>query len=154
MALALFYHLTRSGPEPTVAQLLSRASGQGWRVMVRGTDPGRLAALDDRLWTDPADGFLPHGLEGGPCDADQPVLLGAGAIANAARGLMLLDGAEADLVEVQGLERLWVIFDGADAGAVEGARGLWRRITDAGLRAQYWSEEDGRWAMKMEKGAG
>jgi DNA polymerase III subunit chi len=154
MALAMFYHLTRSGPEATVALLLGRARGQGWRVMVRGTAPERLAALDEQLWTEPADGFLPHGMEGGPADALQPVLLGCGPIANAAQGLMLVDGAEAELAEVRGLERVWVIFDGNDSAAVEGARGLWRRITGAGIAAQYWAEDGGRWEKRTERAAG
>ncbi len=153
MARALFYHLTRSAPERTLAELVGRALGQGWRVMLRGTQAERLSWLDQKLWLDPEDGFLPHGMEGGPHDARQPLLIGQGAIANGAQGLMLIDGAETTVEEAAALERVWVLFDGADPSAVAGARGLWKRLTDGGIPAQYWSEETGKWAMKVEKGA-
>ncbi|QYK43540.1 MAG: DNA polymerase III subunit chi [Paracoccaceae bacterium] len=149
----MFYHLTRSTAEATARSLLARAVGQGWPVMLRGTDAARLARLDDWLWTESDEGFLPHGLEGGPHDARQPVLIGRGAAANGARAFLLVDGATVSEAEARGAERLWLLFDGQDPAAVEAARGEWRRLTDLGLAAQYWSEESGRWAMKIEKAA-
>lgn len=149
----MFYHLTRSTPAETMATILPRALSAGWRVMLRGTDQAALAALDLALWTQSDDGFLPHGLAGGPQDADQPILLGQGAIANAAQGLMLIDGAETTPEEAAPLQRVWVLFDGADDAALSRARKLWTTLTTAGLAAQYWSEESGRWEKKTEKAA-
>jgi DNA polymerase III subunit chi len=149
--MVLFYHLMRGTVEDTVSTLLARALAQGWRVMLRGTDATRLDRLDARLWTDPPEGFLPHGRAGGPHDADQPVLIGTGAAANGARALMLVDGAVASEDEAAAMERVWLLFEGADQAAVGAARGEWRRITAAGIAAQYWSDEGGRWAMKTEK---
>ena len=149
----MFYHLTRSTPQETMATILPRAMSAGWKVMLRGTDPTALTALDTALWLSADDSFLPHGLAGGPHDADQPILLGQGAITNAAEGLMLIDGAETTSVEAEALQRVWVLFDGADEVALSGARRLWTTLTTAGLAAQYWSEETGRWQKKTEKAA-
>lgn len=152
MAQAMFYHLTRSGVFDTLAVLLPRALAQGWRVMVRGTDRAALERIDGRLWLEPEEGFLPHGLEGGPQDGLQPVLLGLGPAANAPQAVALIDGA-APLPGEEALERLWVIFDGADPEALARARALWTRLAGAGIALQYWSEESGRWAMKTERKA-
>ncbi|MGB8813605.1 MAG: DNA polymerase III subunit chi [Paracoccaceae bacterium] len=151
MGMVLFYHLTRSAARETAVVLLGKAIGVGWRVMVRGTDPAKLAALDADLWLGPDDGFLAHGLAGGAHDADQPILLGTGAIANAARCLMLVDGAEVSLPEIESLERVWVLFDGQNEAALGHARGQWKTLTGAGVSAQYWSEESGKWEKKAEK---
>ncbi len=151
MALVLFYHLMRGTVEETAATLLPRALAQGWRVMLRGTDNARLDRLDAALWLGPEEGFLPHGREGGPQDSDQPVLLGTGAPVNGAHALMLVDGAVATLEEAGGMERVWLLFEGADEGALAAARDEWRRLTGAGIHAQYWSDEGGRWQMKTEK---
>ena len=70
-----------------------------------------------------------------------------------ARALMLVDGAETDPAEAADLERVWVLFDGYDDAALTRARGLWTQLTAAGLAAQYWSEESGRWEKKSEKPA-
>jgi DNA polymerase-3 subunit chi len=151
VAVILFYHLTRSTEEQTLRTILDRAMGQGWRVMIRGTDMSALQRLDARLWQHPADGFIAHALEGGQ-DGDQPVLLGLGPIGNAARGLILLEGAATDPVEVGSLDRVWVLFDGADPGRLVDARRQWKALTDAGQPAQYWSEDSGKWEKKAEKG--
>lgn len=151
MGTAMFYHLTRSTPAQTLAMILPRAMAQGWRVMVRGTNPAALDRLDAQLWQGPEDGFLPHGMAGGGFDADQPILLGTGAIGNAAQALVLLDGADTAPDEALELERVWALFDGADDAAVAQARGLWTTLTAAGMPAQYWSEESGKWEKKAEK---
>ena len=148
----LFYHITQSSVEVTARTLLEKALGAGWRVMLRGGDPARLDWLDQWLWLNPEDGFLPHGLAGGPQDANQPVLLGTGPIVNDAKGLMLVDGAVPLAGEAAALERVWVLFDGQNEAAVHAARGLWKAIVAENLPAQYWSEETGRWVMKTASG--
>lgn len=152
-ATAVFYHLTRSGLDDLVATLLTRAGGQGWQVFLRCPDKGLLDHLDAKLWLGPEDGFLPHGVQGGTHDAAQPVLLGQGEITNDAKGLMLLGGALVDRAELAGLERVWLVFDGADEAAVEAARGQWAQLTGWGMAAQYWADDSGSWVKKVEKAA-
>ena len=150
---AMFYHLTRSGMAETLLTILPRALGAGWwRVMVRGTDPAAISDLDMRLWAG-GDGtdFLPHGLQGGPHDAEQPILLGTGDLPDAVAGLVLIDGAVADPQEIAHLQRVWVLFDGNDADQLTGARALWTKLTAAGIAAQYWSEDSGKWVLKVGK---
>ena len=118
--------------------------------MIRGTDRAALERLDAKLWVDPPESFLPHGMEGGPHDAAQPVLLGLGPVANAAQGVFLIDGADVSADEARGMERVWLIFDGSNPDAVQAARGQWKALTGAGIPAQYWSEESGRWEKKAE----
>ena len=153
MGTAVFYHLTRSGLDDTLRMILTRALAQGWRVMLRGTDATALDRLDEQLWLGAAEGFLPHGRQGGPSDAEQPVLLGAGAIGNAAQGLVLIDGAVATAGEVTTLERVWVLFDGADESAVSAARRLWTQLCGFGMATQYWSDESGAWLKRTERAA-
>ena len=152
-ATAVFYHMIHAGLEETVAMILTRAVAQGWKVMLRAPERGFLEHLDRQLWLGREEGFLPHGLAGGAHDALQPVLLGTGSIGNGARGLMLLGGAGASEAEMAGLERVWVLFDGADAAAVARAREAWVMFTGWGLAAQYWSDAEGPWAKKSEKAA-
>ncbi|MCF6232185.1 MAG: DNA polymerase III subunit chi [Rhodobacteraceae bacterium] len=152
MGAAYFYHLTRAPLEATLPVLLTKARAAGWRVAVRGVDAARMAWLDQKLWTGPDEGFLAHGLAGGAHDADQPILLTCSAeAANDPACVMSVDGARIEAAEVEALERVCLLFDGNDEGAVQGAREQWKRLTDAGCSAQYWSEESGRWEKKAEK---
>ena len=151
MGAAYFYHLTRRPLEASLPMLLDKAMQAGWRVAVRGTDPGRMDWLDEKLWLGAEEGFLPHGLAGGAHDADQPVLLTCGPdMPNGAACLMSVDGADVASDEVQRLERVCILFDGHDEAAVQAARGQWKALTGAGCAAQYWSEASGRWEKMAE----
>ena len=150
MGAVYFYHLTERPLEATLPVLIGKALEAGWRVAVRGRDDALLERLDKQLWQ--GDGFLPHGRSGGPHDADQPVLLTIDAATNAATCLMSVGGADITAAEVQSSDRACVLFDGADEAAVEHARTQWRTLTDAGVAAQYWSEDGGRWQKKAESG--
>jgi len=152
MGAVFFYHLTQGPLEQTLSMLLDKARGAGWRIAVRGNDPDRMGWLDDRLWQGAKDSFLPHGLQGGPHDALQPILLTTGPEAgNAPDCVMSVDGAAVTSEEVDSLQRVCVLFDGTDPEAVQHARGQWKKLTDAGCSAQYWSQESGRWEKKAEK---
>ena len=153
MGAVYFYHLTRRPLEVTLPTLLEKSLQAGWRVYVRGTDPAALAALDRQLWLEPAEGFLPHGFEGGPQDGNQPVLLGTSdSAANGAQCVMSVQGADLTPEEIKAAERACVLFDGQDPDALAKARSQWKALTDAGCAAQYWSEESGAWQKKAEKG--
>jgi DNA polymerase-3 subunit chi len=149
---ARFYHLTRSPVEAALPMLIGKSLEAGWRVAVRGMDEARMRWLDEKLWLGAEEGFLPHGLAGGPHDADQPVLLTTAPEApNSAACLMAIDGAEVTAAEVAALERVCILFDGNDPDALAGARAQWKLLTEAGASAQYWSEEEGPWRMKAER---
>ncbi len=151
MGDVLFYHLTASPLEATLPMLLSKARQAGWRVLVRGTSPERMAWLDERLWLGGDESFLAHGLAGGEFDADQPILLTTGAeMPNRAECLMAVDGAEVRAQEAEALARVCILFDGNDPQAVEAARAQWKALTGAGLKAQYWAQREGRWHKQAE----
>lgn len=152
MGQVMFYHLTRSALETALPMLLARSLEAGWHVVVRGTDAAALDRLDRVLWG-ADESFLPHGLAGGPHDALQPILLTSGPDApNGAQCLMAVEGAEVTPAEAVPLTRVCILFDGNDPGAVALARTQWKALTAAGLPAQYWSEESGRWQKKAESG--
>ena len=149
MAVARFYHLTRDPPEVLLPQLLVKSLEAGLRVALRaGGDAPRLEALDRALWQ--GEGFLPHGIEGGTHDGDQPILLTrserpAQDLANAPKCLIALDQSPVTPEEAAAMERLCILFDGNTPSEVEAARAQWRSLTRAGLAAEYWTQEGGRW---------
>ncbi len=153
MAVAKFYHLTRDPVETLLPVLIGKAQDIGLNVALRGTDKPRMEALDALLWQ--GDGFLPHGLAGGPHDADQPCLLVwdtivVGDLPNRPGCLVTLDGADVAPAEAHSVERLCVVFDGMDEAAVVRARDQWRGLTGAGVAAEYWSRESGRWECRAK----
>ncbi|NPD15847.1 DNA polymerase III subunit chi [Xinfangfangia sp. D13-10-4-6] len=151
MGAVKFYHLTGRSLVEAARPILTQALAQGWRVMMRSPSRPLLQELDLQLWQ-PSVSFLPHGLEGGAHDSTQPVLLGAGAAVNGAKAVMLLPGAVIDPDEAARMERVWLLFEDADDQQMKAARQEWRAVVAAGLVAEYWSDETGRWVMKTSTG--
>ncbi|MCX7559602.1 DNA polymerase III subunit chi [Sulfitobacter sp. F26204] len=151
MGAVFFYHLTQRSLAETLRMLLEKSLANDWRVVVRGTEESGLRALDNALWLGPEDAFLPHAMAGGDHDSDQPVLLTTDlALTKEAHCVMSVAGAEVTATEVEAMERVCIIFDGNDDRALNRARGQWKSLKDAGVRAQYWSENSGRWEKKAE----
>ncbi len=119
-----FYHLTRTGPDQALPQLLGRTLATGQRAVVLCVGAERLAALDDALWKCPDPDWLPHGT---PADGDaelQPIWLTTDdAIPNGARFLFLIDGAQTG--RLGDFDRIFDLFDGNDESAVVAARERW-----------------------------
>lgn len=151
MGAAFFYHLTDSPLEATLPLLLGKCREAGWRVLVRGSDPALLERLDKVLWEADPNSFLPHGMAGGEHDAQQPVLLGDVPF-DGFQCLMSVAGANVMPDEINASDRTCILFDGHDPAAVEFARGQWKTLTDAGVAAKYWAQENGRWTQKAESG--
>jgi len=147
MTEILFYHLESQPLERVIPVLLEKTLERGWRAVVETGSRERAEVLDALLWTYRDDSFLPHGIEGGPFDADQPVLIATGdANPNNAAVRFFVDRAVPKSGE--GYERLVYMFSGHDPDAVAEARDAWRALRD-GNDVTYWQQDsNGRWAKK------
>ena len=154
MAEVRFYHLTERPLESVLPVMLERSLARGWRALVRGTEPARIEALSDTLWTWRDESFLAHGTPTDGMAHLHPIWLSCEAAnPNRATALFLIDSAEADGDELAAMEMSAILFDGLDPAAVERARAQWRAVTGAGLRAVYWAQDDrGAWVKRHETG--
>jgi DNA polymerase-3 subunit chi len=133
----------------TVMDLLGKCLANDWRVVVRGQNFAVMQALDTHLWKGPIDEFMPHGLSNGKNDDDQPILLTVDDPNYDTRQvLMVVDDADFIPTDASKLERICVLFDGNNPQSVEIARAKWKSVSDAGVTAQYWSQESGNWQKK------
>jgi DNA polymerase III subunit chi len=148
-----FYHLTRTGPDQALPQLLGRTLAAGQRALVLCRSEERVAALDAALWQCADPNWLPHGTAADG-DADkQPIWLtteGASpdgdAPPNGARFLFLIDGAQS--MRLDEFDRVFDLFDGTDDAAVAAARERWTVAKAAGQRLTYWQQGARGWEKK------
>lgn len=140
-----FYHLTRTGAERALPQLLNRTLAAGQRAVVRCASTDRVAALDAALW-DSAD-FLPHGTASDGDAEIQPIWLTADdENPNGAKFLFLLDGADGG--DLARYDRVFDLFDGKDEAQVQAARERWRVAKKAGNVLTYWQQGERGWEKK------
>jgi DNA polymerase III subunit chi len=142
-----FYHLTRSTLEQALPQLLGRTLAAGERAVVVCRDPARLAALDNALWECAEPNWLPHGTEADGDAELQPIwLAGDDAAPNGARFLFLVNGARSERLDA--FARVFDLFDGNDAAAVQEARVRWAAAKAAGHVLAYWQQGPRGWAKQ------
>ncbi len=142
-----FYHLTRSGLDRALPQLLQKTLGAGKRALVVLGSEERVKWYNDHLWTFDNAAWLPHGTaQDGDADM-QPVWLDVtDANPNNAEFLFLADGGVSD--RVGDFERCFDLFDGRDDDAVADARERWKALKDAGHELTYWQQGDRGWEKK------
>ncbi|MEM6440429.1 MAG: DNA polymerase III subunit chi [Pseudomonadota bacterium] len=151
MTALRFYHLTERPLEAVAPALLETCLKHGMRAAVRAGSDAALRGLDQALWTYSDAAFLPHGLASEPHAGKQPILLGASdPPENGAAYLMLVAGASQPPESLTGFDRVALLFDDQDLAAKDRARADWRAAAAAGLPAEYWAQEGGRWVKKME----
>lgn len=138
-----FYHLTRTPLERALPRIAEKVLESGGRLLIVVEDAAMRGKLDQSLWAYRSESFLPHAQAGGPEDARQPVLIGAGVdAANGARNVALVDGMWRD--EALDFDRAFHFFD---EDAIVEARIAWKALADReGVVRNYWKQdENGRW---------
>lgn len=140
-----FYHHESARIADTLPELLQKVLARGGRALVISPLESRLDSLDQHLWTFVDDSFLPHGRADRPRADQQPVLLAhAPENLNGATMLFCLDGA--DPGEDGAWERILVLFEADDPGALDAARVLWAARKKSQTPVSYWKQSaSGRW---------
>ncbi|RVT93915.1 DNA polymerase III subunit chi [Sphingomonas crocodyli] len=139
-----FYHLTRLPLDRVLPRIAERVLETGGRLLVVAGDDALAEKIDEALWTNAPDSFLPHARAGGD-DALQPILIGADVAAgNGARNIALADGIWRE--EALDFDRAFYFFD---AESIAGARTAWRALNGReGVEPRYWKQdEQGRWKI-------
>ena len=150
MTEAVLYLLPDRHRFPTLRSILGKSRERGWRVAVRCSTEQEAKSIDDALWRAPDDGFLPHARSGSGFDADQPVLIVTGTeAANRPDALVLYGTFDVGDGEVEGLQRLCVLLDGANADQLNSARQLTDRLGNLGVSADFWEHDEGSWRRRQ-----
>jgi DNA polymerase-3 subunit chi len=149
MARIDFYHLTRQGLDEVLPVLLEKAYGQGKVVKVKVGTTERVEFLNTLLWTYQETSFLPHGtVKDGAADRQPIWLSDHDDVPNGASLLFLVDGATILPEEAERFERIFMIFDGNNAEALQGARCFWRDMKAVGADLHYWQQDSVGWHEK------
>ena len=150
MTETFFYHLERSGLEDALPSLLERTRAREWKAVVRVGTAERMETLDTHLWTYSEQTFLAHGTAADGHAARQPIYLTTeNENPGTAQVLFLVDGAVPEdwsSPTLHTYERIVLLFDGRDEGALSAARAQWRNCKEAGHEATYWKQSaGGKW---------
>lgn len=145
-----FYHLQQKTLDEVLPKLLQKAYSTGKRIKVKIGTEERVEFINSLLWTYNDESFLPHGSKKDGFADQQPIWLSADIEnPNAALFLFLVDGAEENVETLTQYERVFNIFDGNSAEAVQQARRLWKEYKNSGCEVYYWQQDNaGKWIQK------
>lgn len=145
-----FYHLQQKTLDEVLPKLLQKAYSTGKRIKVKIGTEERVEFINSLLWTYDDESFLPHGSKKDGFADQQPIWLSADIEnPNTALFLFLVDGAEENAETLTQYERVFNIFDGNSAEAVQQARRLWKEYKNSGCEVYYWQQDNaGKWIQK------
>ncbi|MBF0148330.1 MAG: DNA polymerase III subunit chi [Magnetococcales bacterium] len=143
-----FYQMPREGMEPGLAGLLGRIHAKELKACLVAADERQATRIDELLWTQPVDSFLPHGPCIGPDASFHPVIIciepsdiNGATVLVAAHGRFVESFAAYDMI-------LDFVTDPTPEG-LAGSRERYRRYRDAGCLMEYWiRERDSGWQLK------
>jgi DNA polymerase-3 subunit chi len=140
-----FYHIQKKSAEATVFDLAERALARGHKILIRLQDEDEAKRLNDFLWINKPDSFLPHGMDK---PESQPIFLTAtNDNPNNSDVLFLMPGCETGGVGDFAL--VCDILDGRDGEQVAAGRTRYRDWKAQGHELSYWQQSDtGKWEQK------
>ncbi len=144
-----FYHLEQSSLEAALVPLLEKCLANDWACLIRAKNEETLISLDKSLWTFKENSWLPHAIEKDDIEpTEQPILLTtSNENNNFAQALFLLE--DADLGEIEGIERAFYLIDGNNNELVKAARIAYKNAKDNDFDLSYWQQdENGKWGKK------
>lgn len=142
-----FYHLQSQTLEAVLPKLLEKAYATGKSTLVRIGNEERVDFLNALLWTYTDQSFLPHGSKKDGNAELQPIWLTSGTDnPNLSSFLFLVDGAKAEISELEKFSRVFNIFDGNSPEALNQARQFWKELKTTGNECIYWQQDaQGHW---------
>lgn len=143
-----FYHLQKKSAESVVFDLAERALTRDHRIIIRVKDENDAQRLNDFLWTNKSDSFLPHGTAADGHADQQPVFITAtNDNPNKADVVMLMPGAESTGIDAFRL--CCDILDGRDEEQIVAGRARYKDWRSQGHELSYWQQSDaGKWEQK------
>ena len=147
-----FYQVMEGVPaavDRTVPQLLEKALGAGYKVVVRCPSEDRMKRLSDTLWNYENTAFLAHGMKGEPLPEKQQIYLTTESEnPTGAEVMMVVSGADVDDEDTAKYKRLLDIFEASDTQKKE-ARKRWKNYSEeAHNTLAYYAHEEGKWQKK------
>lgn len=145
-----FYHLQNQTLEDVLPKLLEKAYETSKRIKVKVGNDERVEFVNSWLWTYNDTSFIPHGSKKDGFGEAQPIWISANDDnPNNSELLFLVDGAKVSLEQAENFERIFNIFDGNLAPALEQARAFWKEIKTSSHELYYWQQDaNGRWQQK------
>jgi len=145
-----FYHLSKSSLDEALPKLASKAYESGKRIKIKVGGELRVDFLSSLLWTFDEESFLPHGVKKDGFADMQPIYLSSDdENPNGATLLFAVDGADINLENTQGFERILYIFDSNNENELSKARTTWLAFKGNAGERHYWQQTPaGSWQEK------
>lgn len=145
-----FYHLENMTVEHALPALLQKALQTGKRSVVKTSDPRRVQNINESLWTQNPNNFIPHGTEKEGFAARQPIwITNQDENPNDADVLVLIDDAECALTNDFSL--CCILFNGQNHDILNATRTRWKTYKEQGLSITYWQQGPQGWEKKAEE---
>lgn len=143
-----FYQLSSTSLEKALVDIVNKAWKKGTKLCLMAHDPNHAQWLDDLLWRQPNDVFLPHGLWNGLDPERQPILISPEPDQRNGATLILLATPKL----LRNPEKFDLVIDfvnGKSPNDLAASRQRYRHYRDLGCTMEYWAQSLQGWQKKQ-----
>ncbi len=144
-----FYQLLGGEVEELAAQLIEKCRAASKKAILYTTKDATDAA-SRAIWTVKDLSFYAHGIDNGEGHDIAPIWISSDVSQNQIEAEFALVTNSLSLPDYDAFERVFILFDGRDAAALDDARKQWKTLSEqfAGKCRYFAKTDDGKWQQK------
>ena len=145
---AFFYNMSHRDVVADIAWLAENIFKKNNRIVIFCTDQETTEVVDDFLWANKDDSFIPHSKKKDGKDTFDPILVTADLDGSYDHNVLLaLNGGLIKEKDWQRFAKIYYFFDDQDIKEKENARSMWKSFSSLNIDCKYWINEKNKWVL-------
>ena len=145
---AFFYNASHRDIVADIAWLAENVFKKNNRIIIFCNDQETTEVVDDFLWSNRGDSFIPHTTKKYRKDALDPILVTTDLDGDYEHNVLIaLNGVLIKEKDWQRFAKIYYFFDDQDIKEKENARLMWKRFSSLDIDRKYWVNEKNKWIV-------
>ena len=145
---AFFYNSSHRDVVADIAWLAENIFKKKNKIVIFCTDQETVDVIDDFLWSNRDDSFIPHATKKHGKDSLDPILVTDDLQRCYQHDVLLaLNGVLIKEKDWERFAKIYYFFDDQDTKEKENARSMWKSFASLNIDCKYWINEKNKWIL-------
>tara|TARA_B100001057_G_scaffold487335_1_gene569900 strand:+ start:598 stop:1071 length:474 start_codon:yes stop_codon:yes gene_type:complete len=143
-----FYNSSQRDIVADIAWLTENLFMKNNSIVIFCTDQETVEVVDDFLWANREDSFIPHSAKKNGEKSIYPILITTSIDEGYEHDVLLaLNGVLIEEKNWQRFSKIYYFFDNEDNNEKETARSMWKSFSSLNVECKYWINEGNKWVL-------
>ena len=143
-----FYNSSQRDIVADISWLTEKLFMKNNSIVIFCTDQETVEVVDDFLWANREDSFIPHSTKKSGEKSIYPILITTSIDEGYEHNVLLaLNGVLIEEKNWQSFSKIYYFFDNEDNNEKENARSMWKSFSSLNVECKYWINEGNKWVI-------